>query len=162
MDWSRSPEDIPRRGEVLGFAERTRRNLDYVHGAYEGGEPVHLVTQVVLSLLGIVVFPWERHGRALGFDRSLAELEALGWPAWQAKAGSYPPKKLDHLVRRLRNATAHNNIAFDSDSRDPAKVNVSFTSYNEDETWQWTGIIRADRLLVFCHLFLQQIDEYIG
>ena len=41
------------------FARRVRKNLDYIIRKRNEGEDVHEVTQLVISLLGIIVFPWE-------------------------------------------------------------------------------------------------------
>jgi hypothetical protein len=49
------------RSDALGLAERTRKNLLFIEGAFERGEDVHVITQVANSLLMLVVFPWERH-----------------------------------------------------------------------------------------------------
>src|SRR5262245_28195678 len=78
------------------------------------------MTQLVSSLLGLIVFPHERH-----FDESLKELrlDALvkkGWPRWQIRKGTC--ETLGTLVLRLRNAVAHGRITFSSDSRDIRKV----------------------------------------
>jgi hypothetical protein len=62
--WSRPPESMPGRNETEGFAKRTRRNLDFILAAQQQHEDVHVVSQVVLSLLGIVVFPSSASSRA--------------------------------------------------------------------------------------------------
>ena len=46
------------RGTSEGFAQRTRKNLLYIEEASRSGADVHAVTQIVNSLLGLVVFPW--------------------------------------------------------------------------------------------------------
>lgn len=49
------------RNEALEFARRTRLNLEFIEHA-AAGDPtkVHVVTQLTLSLLGLVVFPKEK------------------------------------------------------------------------------------------------------
>jgi hypothetical protein len=53
-------QPINTRNEALEFARRTRRNLEFIEMAKETGEHVHVVTQLTISLLGLVVFPKER------------------------------------------------------------------------------------------------------
>ena len=45
------------RNDALGFAARTKQNLLMIEKAFEAGEDVHVVTQLVVSLLGLVVYP---------------------------------------------------------------------------------------------------------
>jgi len=160
-NWSRAPDGVPSRNETLGLAERTLKNLEYVLEAHASHEGVHLVTQVVLSLLGIVVFPFERQTIAT-LDLDLAELEADGWPQWEYVGDSRPPRKLAELTRHLRHATAHGNIAFSSDSRFPQDVIVSFRNTPPHRKWTWETRIRGDQLLDFCRRYLVLIEQRVG
>ena len=151
---------LPSRNDILGFAERTRRNLDFIRGAHQGGERnVHLVTQVVLSLLGIVVVPYEQYFKQINLNHKLSDLEALGWPRWSQTG--WAAVDLQHLLRRVRNAIAHSQIAFNSDSDRPADVRLTFTCSFEDSR-VWRGEIPADQLLDFCQRFLMYVEEYVG
>lgn len=125
-NWDRPPDGVPGRGETLGFAERTRKNLEYILAAHDAHEGVHVVTQVILSLLGVVVFPFERHTTEAHVDPDLQELAAAGWPLWDYVDGSRPPKTLSGLIGHLRHATAHNNVSFSSDSRFLHDVVIGF------------------------------------
>ncbi len=42
------------------FAGRVLKNLRYIMGQRKNGADVHEVTQLAVSLLGLVVFPWEK------------------------------------------------------------------------------------------------------
>lgn len=48
------------RSDSHGFAQRTLKNLEYIEKRRKAGDDVHVVTQRVLSLLGLVACPWER------------------------------------------------------------------------------------------------------
>ena len=50
------------RGEAIGFALRTRKNLEYVRHAFDREEDVHVVTHVVNSLLNQDFPYWESSG----------------------------------------------------------------------------------------------------
>ena len=45
------------RNTTEGFARRVRKNLDFIIKKCDEGEDVHEVTQLVTSLLGLIVFP---------------------------------------------------------------------------------------------------------
>ena len=98
-----------------------------------------MVTQVVLSLLGIVVFPFERTAAYQHWDLSLKELEAEGWPPWRYAAGSPHTATLWRLIEHLRHAMAHSNIAFSSDSRRLDEVEITFTNNPPHGKWKWEG-----------------------
>src|SRR5260221_3584313 len=48
------------RNTVWGFNERALKNLKFVNSAWDSGSTeVHVVTQLITSLLGLIVFPYE-------------------------------------------------------------------------------------------------------
>ena len=112
------------RGEAIGFAQRTRKNLEYVRHAFDREEDVHVVTHVVNSLLGIVVVPKERYFEESFWSINLEELTKRAWPKWDVTIDE-PTKKgsrtetLGDLIRHLRNAAAHGRFRFsgEPDSR---------------------------------------------
>jgi hypothetical protein len=46
------------RNSIAGFAQRIRINSRYLADEFEAGKPVHIVTQFMVSLLGLIVFPY--------------------------------------------------------------------------------------------------------
>jgi len=50
---------FPTRNDTKGFALRTLKNLDYIQTGQREGHDVHVVTQLALSLLGLIVYPHE-------------------------------------------------------------------------------------------------------
>jgi hypothetical protein len=158
---------LPSRNEVYGFAERTRRNLDFIREAHSRGQPgVHVVTQAVLSLLGIVVFPYEdalQSFHTSWMNEDLRNLGRRGWPIWEQSG--YRANTLKHLVYRMRNATAHSGVRFDSDSDRPEDVRVQFDCTVKDSAGQlqnWRGSIAADRLIEWCQCFLKHVEDAVG
>jgi protein-tyrosine phosphatase len=118
------------RNHALGFAERTRKNLEYIETAFGDGVDVRVVTQLANSLLGLIVFPWEKD-----FAKSVAKLQVdalvkQGWPRWEIRRGYC--RTLGDLVRRLRNAVAHGHMRFSSDSRLLEEVFVEVADFKPD------------------------------
>ncbi|HEX6367513.1 MAG TPA: HEPN family nuclease [Longimicrobium sp.] len=133
-----------------GFAERTRKNLLYVDEAFQAGADVHVITQLVNSLLGLVVFPWEKSVVERFRHIPLATLKEKGWPEWQLTTGQC--STLGQLIRCLRNGTSHGHIQFSSDSRLLNEVTIEVSNYPK---WcapdpDFEGSIRADELRDFC------------
>ena len=88
---------------IRDFAERTRKNLRTIEDLQAKGGEAYEVTQLVNSMLGLLVFPRERF-----FDQipqtSLSDLEADGWPVPKV-VGDFPQARdLRELIRYLRNA----------------------------------------------------------
>src|ERR1041384_2880455 len=93
------------RNDSLGFAERTRKNLAFIRMAAQHGQDVHIVTQLVNSMLGLLVFPWEEgvfsQAKQITFDTLVNDR----WPSCKITTGTCAT--LYDLLRHLRNAVAH-------------------------------------------------------
>lgn len=101
---------------VRDFIRRTRANLDFMESARKASPrpEVYEVTQLVNSLLGLLVFPQQRYVDSIPAV-PLAELGKRGWPIPHI-VGDYPQAAdLRQLVRLLRNSIAHFNIEFKID-----------------------------------------------
>ncbi len=99
---------------IADFARRTEANLHTIRRlAREGGAtPAFEVTQLVNSMLGLLVFPQQRYIERIP-ETPIADLASNGWPIPQV-VGDYPQvPHLRQLVRMLRNAVAHCNLEFE-------------------------------------------------
>ena len=149
------------RGASLGFAQRTLKNLRHIEEAHANNQDVHVVTQTILSLVGLVVFPW-----AQGFDTNIRNLKyqilaEQGWPPWSISLGD--ADTLGQLTRHIRNAVAHRRIVFSSDSLDSGDVEIQFEDApSETAPPNWRATIRADQLQIFCLMFAKLVDDTIG
>ena len=102
---------------VKDFAQRTRQNLELLKTLQRQHPDLEIyeVTQLINSMLGLLVFPQQRYVRNIP-RVPLDELARQGWPIPRVK-GDYPQvSDLNQLVRYLRNAVAHFNIEFISDN----------------------------------------------
>jgi len=149
------------RNDSLEFAKRTRKNFEHIERAFQAGEDVHVVTQLATSLLGLIVFPWEKQ-----FDRRiktqrLDELVKAGWPAWQVSEGT--SSTLGELVRHLRNAVAHGHLTFSSDSRHINEVAIEFADYESKRPEpDWAARIETRDLRTFCLKFIELLEISIN
>jgi len=180
------------RQTYLGFAQRTRKNLLFidVHATPTGTSPeeakVHLVTQIVNSMLGIVVFAWER--RDAGVDNEPFTFLNLRQrlenfyadhditERWEIEKDD-PKKKtrtLEDLVHHLRNATAHGHYAFSAteaaesaldagNSLDPSEVRIDVSDWRGKKKREyWKASISAEGLKAFCLSFLAMVEGKQG
>ena len=96
---------------VRDFARRSRRNLDFIREARKRGEEVYEVTQLVNSMLGLLVLPKERYLQNIP-DVSLDDLRRDGWPEPVLNGKFSRVTGLRDLVGALRHSVAHFNIEF--------------------------------------------------
>jgi hypothetical protein len=94
------------------FADRTRVNLELIQKAHRTGGSGYEVTQLINSLLGLLVLPAERFSIP---QTPLGELIENGWPIPTVHGEFQEATDLRQLVRCLRNAVAHFNIKFSTD-----------------------------------------------
>src|SRR5262245_31444769 len=99
---------------IRDFAERTRKNLRVIEQLQAKGEEVYEVTQLINSMLGLLVFPKEEFVDQIP-DTSLQDLQESGWPIPRVSSGFPQAKDLRELIRYLRNAIAHFNLEFIKD-----------------------------------------------
>ena len=103
---------------VRDFAYRTRKNNEALLNLQKVQPEVEVyeVTQLINSMLGLLVFPQQRFLNHIP-RIPLAELADQGWPVPEVE-GDYPQvTDLKELVRYLRNAIAHCNLQFLVDER---------------------------------------------
>ena len=100
--------------DIVGdFAERTRINLRYIEEARKqgNGKEVYEVTQLINSMLGLLVFPQQEYCDRIP-ETTLEQLAGEGWPDIECIAGLPPRPNLKELFKYLRNAIAHFNLRF--------------------------------------------------
>ncbi len=149
------------RGDALEFAARTLKNLQALEAAHERGESVHLVTQMVNSLLGLIVFPLEKRFVRFLLKQQLDDLVARGWPSWAFSLDR--SDTLGDLVYHLRNAVAHGRITFSSDSRNPSEVALEVADARpKTQEIYWRASIGATDLRHFCVRYAKLLEDVIG
>ena len=141
---------------IRDFAERTRKNLELVedHAKRAPGTPFEF-SQLVNSMLGLLVFPNERYHERIP-EKPLSDLRELGWPVPVASRDLPDPPDLRSFVRYLRNAIAHFNIKFEADGSGQL---TGLTVWNlrrgrvGEKTWQAT--FTAEQLREITHRFIE-------
>ena len=138
--------------------------MEFITEARAKGAEVHEVTQLVISLLGLIIFPWEA-GAARRIEALLLEdLECQGWPSWSIELDcGGGTSTLGTLLKHLRNAAAHQRIEFSSDSATMAEVRITFRdALGRAAAINWQATIDAHDLKRFCDLFAGKLEMFVG
>lgn len=160
------PDDVIFRNEALEFARLTRKNLEFIETSKAQGADVHIVTQLTLSLLGLIVFPKEKLLLETTERKTISEMAKEGWPTWTITRDDEkkPTSTLSDILRHLRNAIAYGRLTFTSDS--PRYEDVAIIAEDkkkrDDIEPYWHAHIRAQDLRAFCLHFIAFIDNTIG
>ena len=96
---------------VKDFAQRTRRNLAIVRQASDSDNEAYEVTQLINSMLGLLVFPQQEFIDQIP-ETPIFELKAEGWPIPKVRGGYPQVQHLKGLIGYLRNGISHFNIRF--------------------------------------------------
>jgi hypothetical protein len=119
------------------------------------GADVHVVTELITSLLGLIVFPYEEIRRS---GRSLDSTACMG-TGWRFTVGS--STTLTDLVRHLRNAISHRRLYFSSNSRELEDVEVRFHDCkNPNGPADWEATINGANLFEFVLQFADLLKQW--
>lgn len=142
---------------VRDFVARTRVNLELIEQKAKAGEEAYEVTQLVNSLLGLLVFPQQRYFNQIP-NIPMEELKAAGWPEIRVEGEFLPPRTLRDLMRYLRNAVAHFNIEFIPDGRGEL-WGLRVWNVNPAHEVSWRAEIPLEALRLIISKFLELILE---
>lgn len=148
---------------VLDFARRTKKNLEFVE-SYVHSKPldsnveVYEVTQLINSLLGLLVFPQQKFYNDLP-KKTLSELKAEGWPDVRVIEGKLREDNLKGLLRYLRNGVSHFNVEFVI-NQDGALSGIRVWNVPpESEKCDWKAELKLEELKSIVYKFIELIEE---
>jgi hypothetical protein len=157
-----SDEELLDRGTIAGFAQRVRKNTDFLVNAFEGGEDVHIVTQFVLSLLGLIIFPYEEMKRRDSFStKTMKELQEEGWPKFAVIRGQ-EFKDLHELVKHLRDAVSHYQIEFKPENARHLESITIILGRPRGRNDSRRTSINGEMFCAFVRKFSQYIESLVG
>ncbi|MDQ9169005.1 HEPN family nuclease [Oxalobacteraceae bacterium R-40] len=146
---------------VKDFAVRTQSNLNTLQNLQEAHPEIAVfeVTQLVNSLLGLLIFPREKYMERIP-RTSLQELEKAGWNIPVTSEGYKKPKDLRHLVCLMRNAVAHCNLEFIAKaSSDIEGIKLWNTTMRSPRDRTWEGEISLSELRCFVEKFVAMFRD---
>lgn len=129
------------------FVRRMRRNPQIVRDAEAGGVEAYEVTQLINSMLGLVVLPRESYFEQIP-QKPLEELRAEGWPEPVLEGEFGRPRNLRDLMRLIRNGIAHWNMEFISEGQ--AIRGVRIWNERPTKTCECPGCAECGKWLCSC------------
>ena len=104
------------------FIKRTDVNLAFIRAAHANDKKVFEVTQLINSMLGLLVFPKARLDDLIDKKKPLNTYRQDGWEIpeptiWRKPKKwkcSYDWKNLQEFIRHMRNGVSHSSIEFSS------------------------------------------------
>ena len=138
------------------FIARTERNLKIIEDLAIQGEEVYEVTQLINSLLGLLVFPKERWlSKVPAIDRNKLEMD--GWPLPEEEISQFG--NLQDLLKKMRNAVAHFDIELILGKDEIVGIQFKDSNSRGQETRNltWSGKFRVDSLRKFLYKLLDQL-----
>jgi hypothetical protein len=155
--------ELAPRNDPLGLAQRAWKNLNLIEGAYDARHEGHVVTQLVQTLLALIVFPkakkFFRHFSPVLLD----DLEERGWPRPKQIIGT--TDTIGCLFKHMRNAVCHGHLVFYGDPKDKAnsrklsEITIEFSDRKNDASpFDWKVTIEGQDL----KRFLWHIFDYLN
>jgi len=143
--------------ETRAFAHRIRLNLDAIDAVVSvAPAKAHQVTQLVLTLIGLIVLPRESHYLAAAGHQTLPDLTAQGWPTWAISHDSSrrpdgAADTLGDLLWHLRSTINAGQIRMTAGDRPFAETSIYFDQQVAGGgIATWSASISAPDLRVFC------------
>jgi len=143
---------------IQDFARRTRKNLEAIDRLHAEGRQVYEVTQLVNSILGLLVFPQQEYVDQIPHI-ALDELRRDGWPIPKVTGRFEQVRDLNQLIRYLRNAITHFNIKFIGDGQNEIEV---LRVWNENDRGRktWEAVLSVSDLRGIAERFIEfLLDE---
>lgn len=141
---------------IKDFARRTQHNLAAIDRLQESGHAVYEATQLINSMLGLLIFPKEEYFKAIP-ETPIKELEAQGWPVPKVTGNFEQVSDLRQLIRYLRNAVAHFNMAFPNDGTNQLRQLLVWNTDQRTNNRTWAAELTLEDLRALTHRFVEHI-----
>ena len=167
----------PKQDKTLEIAQRTRKNLEFIYAAKEQGKDVEEFTQLLNSMLGMVISLREDYFKKSEITwTDVMEMSLESWGQRLQIEGNLPtyasPKlkpvgTFSGLMTRLRNAFAHScfDLVIGYDENDKAKI-IGVTVWNIPpkadyihENRVWEAEIMEEELKGLAYLFVEYLEK---
>ena len=133
------------------FIARTQKNLIAIECLKEKGVEVYEVTQLLNSMLGLLIFPKERRLYEKIQPKSWDTMVEEGWPLPSEDYSHV--SDLEELIRHMRNAVAHCKFNLTTDHDEISSIEF------RDIPSLWTGVYDVASLRKFVYMFLDHIQS---
>lgn len=140
------------------FISRTEKNLRAIEKLSREGESVYEVTQLINSLLGLLVYPKENFFEEIP-EITRETMIKQGWPLPDEEISQI--QNLRELVKNMRNAVAHINIEFSANKNEIEGIRFKkYAIHDKDrENPRWIGVYKLEPLKKFVNMFLARLSK---
>jgi hypothetical protein len=143
--------------QVKDFVARTKANLELIEQSALAGQEGYEITQLVNSLLGLLVFPQQYYFNQIP-ALTMSEMKEAGWPEIKVDGEFEQHQNLRDLMRYLRNAIAHFNIKFLGDDTHKLRA-LRVWNHRGSNQITWRAEIPFEDLRLIVTKFLALILE---
>ena len=159
MEYKELVDDFAKRTKInLTIFRRIQKEHPEIINSYKKEDPqtdMFEVTQLVNSLLGLLVFPREEFVGKVP-HKTLTELKHDGWPIPKIVGHYRQVNNLNQLVRCLRNTIAHCNVKFKNENK---KI-IGLELWNKDPETKnitWHAEMTIEEIDTIGHKFIDLI-----
>ena len=140
------------------FIARTQKNLIAIECLMDISCKVYEVTQLLNSMLGLLIFPKERFFEKIK-NKSWDTMVEEGWPL--PSGDNAHVSDLEELIRHMRNAVAHFNIELVNDGNEI--IGIRFRSFSQPDSHRegqyWTGMYDVASLREFVNKLSEHLQN---
>ena len=133
------------------FIARTQKNLIAIECLKDKGGEVYEVTQLLNSMLGLLIFPKERRLYEKIQPKSWDTMVEEGWPLPSEDYSHV--SDLEQLITNMRNAVAHCKFNLTTDHDEISSIEF------RDIPSLWTGVYDVASLRKFVYMFLDHLQR---
>ena len=137
---------------VVDFVRRTKSNLEYVE--LHKNDSLFEFTQLINSLLGIVVLPRERSLKSIP-NITFAKLMQDDWQLPTIRLNTYGINDLRNLIRVFRNSIAHFNLRILSNNNNEIDGLIIYNKRKNKFVFE--AVFTIQELREFVNKFIQLI-----
>ena len=139
------------------FIARTQKNLIAIECLKEKGVEVYEVTQLLNSMLGLLIFPKERRLYEKIQPKSWDTMVEEGWPL--PSGDNAHVSDLEELIRHMRNAVAHCKFNLTTDHDEISSIEFKSFRDRQRKRLLWTGVYDVASLRKFVYMFLDHLQR---
>lgn len=139
---------------VKDFACRTYKNLEFIEKTQEARyEELYEFTQLINSLLGLLVIPQQRENDRI--DNNFVEAETLEHLRSSIERDDYNRREFKDIIRHMRNAVAHGSVQIVPN--DGTITGIIFTDNSDHNKKQFRIILTCKVLRSFVQDFSEKL-----
>lgn len=161
--------------KTLTIARRTRKNLDYIYEQKKRGADVEEFTQLLNSILGMLILPREEyfnsHFRS-GNEVTWQNLEEMGLERLDITEKQLctespnlkPAESFSQLITNMRHAFAHHRfeIIGETEIKSVKVWDVPSREKNETKDRRWEAEFSIEQLKSIAYLFIDYLEKKHG